>query len=76
MGREENPCKSSPVSKIEGRNTVHADLEGRGNTQILKGGEKWAKTRSAGWIVDEGGEKGVRVASWLIKQQNPICSAA
>ena len=57
--------------KKKGRVTGHSDLEGIGNNQFLKGGEHGANMRSAGRIVDEGGEKGVRVASWLIRQQKP-----
>lgn len=56
--------------KKQGRVNGYADLEARGKNQFLKEGEQRANLRSAGWILDEGKKKGVRVASWLIKQQN------
>lgn len=34
--------------------------------------ERWAdlfKPKAAGWIIDEGSEKGVRVAPWVIEEQ-------
>lgn len=55
--------------KKQGRVNGYADLEARCNNQVLKGGEQRANLRSAGWILDECREKGIRVASWSIKQQ-------